>query len=75
MVTQRSLVFVETVTIRASYRAGFLMLMLHMSGNCSFVNPFLTILALHFGTIYNMKYAGSTSDICWDMGTVRNING
>ena len=55
MVTQRSLILVEAVTIRTSYRVSLLVLVPHMPGDGSFVNPFFAIQALNFGAIYNIK--------------------
>ena len=55
MITQRSLILVLGVTVRTSYRAGKLVLVSHMPGDRSFVDPFLTVLALHLGTIYKQN--------------------
>ena len=51
MVAQRGFIFILAVAVWTSYRVGQLVLVLHMPGDCSFVDPFLTVLALHLGTI------------------------
>ena len=51
MVAKRSFIFIPTVTVRTNYRVVQLVLVLYMSCDCSFVDPGITVLALHLGSI------------------------
>ena len=63
MIAERGLVLVSALTVLAIHKFSLMVLVSHMSVDCSSMNPFVTVLTLNFAYIYKYKHSQSATSL------------